>query len=191
MMYTISILSTPSSIIGTIGINRWNSLFYMLHPSHWNQGYCTEALKAFLRELWKHSPKRLTLSAAVIEGNTASQRVLEKCEFKKWDGWRHEEQHTKNPRSSAPTQEEEEGQRSEDEESIEVDAIIVDNDGKRRLSKIEAEELINAIEGLKVQTKPAIEPIRVDSVRPAPRKQAKLIIFRYERKLATDEVLDV
>lgn len=93
-------------------------------------------------------------------------------------------------RRSSAALEEEGGQSSEDEVGIEVDEIMVDMNGKRRLSKIEIEELGKAIEGLKVQTKPAIEPIRAD-IGGAPRKNTRLIAFRYERKFETDALLSV
>jgi hypothetical protein len=148
----------------------------MIHPTHWNQGYCTEALTAFLPELWKHGPERSILDAAVMEGNTASQRVLEKCGFRKRDAWMGGEGEHEAPKPSTSNQKDEEGVESYD--------IHLDMTGKRRLSKTQELELKSAIEGLQVQTKPIIEPMRIDSgVTPRPREQTGLIQFRYVRDL--------
>ena len=68
-------------IIGVIGLNRFDSIFYMLDTNAWGQGYATEALRAYLPALFKHLPAREYVDASTIDGNIASQRVLEKCGF--------------------------------------------------------------------------------------------------------------
>lgn len=68
-------------IFGIIGLNHFDGIFYMFDMASWGHGYATEALQAYLPELFKHAPSREFVDAAIIEGNIASQRVLEKCGF--------------------------------------------------------------------------------------------------------------
>jgi [ribosomal protein S5]-alanine N-acetyltransferase len=74
-------LHDTERIIGIIGLNRFDSLSYMLHPDFWNKGYCTEAVRYFLDYLFKQQPERREITAWVFEDNVASRRVLEKCGF--------------------------------------------------------------------------------------------------------------
>jgi ribosomal-protein-alanine N-acetyltransferase len=52
---------------------------YMLAPTHWHQGYATEALAGQLDAAGSIAPLRVT--ATVHPDNRASLRVLEKCGF--------------------------------------------------------------------------------------------------------------
>jgi len=72
---------STQEVIGIMGLNRWDTLFYMLHPDYWGAGYCTEALRAFLPALFRRQPDRPDLEASVMNQNTRSKRVLEKCGF--------------------------------------------------------------------------------------------------------------
>jgi len=85
LIYTLSLTSSPSpsELVGILGLGPQDKLVYMLHPSHWNQGYCTEALLSFLPQLWTQQPSRRVVEAAILEENTASQRVLENGGFVK------------------------------------------------------------------------------------------------------------
>ncbi|KAH8888841.1 hypothetical protein GQ53DRAFT_748747, partial [Thozetella sp. PMI_491] len=68
-------------IIGVLGLNPRGSLCYMLYPDFSGQGYCTEALRAFLEALFKVQPQRHELEAWIFEDNISSRRVAEKCGF--------------------------------------------------------------------------------------------------------------
>lgn len=76
-----------NTIIGTLGYNNFTkhhraNIGYDLLPEFWNNGYITEALKAVLRfgfdQLYINR-----IEAEVMQGNVASERVLEKLGFKK------------------------------------------------------------------------------------------------------------
>lgn len=53
----------------------------MLSPDFWGLGYCTEALRWFLKQLFENQPQRSALVAGVHDGNERSLRVLLKCGF--------------------------------------------------------------------------------------------------------------
>jgi hypothetical protein len=82
-MYTIQLQDQPKprKVIGQIGLTIWDQIHFILHPDYWRSGYATEALKAFLIALFKHQPKRLSITAVAVRTNLGSQRVLEKCGF--------------------------------------------------------------------------------------------------------------
>jgi RimJ/RimL family protein N-acetyltransferase len=111
-------------MIGIVGLSRWNTIHFLLNPSHWGQGYCTESLKAFLPALLKRQPDREGISGAVLDGNTRSTRVLEKCGFEL----------EKNPSGGR----------------MSIDGVF--HEMPRRLSKAEDEDLKRAVEALKVQS---------------------------------------
>lgn len=56
---------------------------YVIHPSHKNNGYATEALKAAIQELFARGYK--TIRAGFFEENVASGRVMEKAGMNKID----------------------------------------------------------------------------------------------------------
>ncbi|MBR4879711.1 MAG: GNAT family N-acetyltransferase [Clostridia bacterium] len=56
---------------------------YVIHPSHKNNGYATEALKAAITELFARGYK--TIRAGFFEENIASRRVMEKAGMNKID----------------------------------------------------------------------------------------------------------
>ncbi|PCH07176.1 Acyl-CoA N-acyltransferase [Penicillium occitanis (nom. inval.)] len=84
-------------VIGFISLNLpahspLPTIGYEISPSHWNKGYLTEALTAFLSIYWKIHPEgfegskrdengRACVVARVEEKNLASLRVLEKVGF--------------------------------------------------------------------------------------------------------------
>jgi hypothetical protein len=230
MIYTISLLPTPllpasdsalpsseapqpesslppspsktEPIIGLLGLSRWNTLTYFIHPTHWNHGYCTEAIQSFLPLIWEREPRRRHVSASIMEGNAASRRVLEKVGFVEWDWGRgvvrvkakgsEEKEDDRGEREvEAEEREVEEREREEAEVVEEDEGSGVDEmplgGGIRRLSKIQTDELTAAIESMKVQTRPTIEPIRAPPVEneggtSRPMKKTSLIGYRYERK---------
>jgi len=80
-------LKERKGIIGTAGFNNFQknhraNLGYDIHPDYWNKGYITEALTAILffgfDELGINR-----IEAEVMEGNIASEKVLEKLGFTK------------------------------------------------------------------------------------------------------------
>ena|ERR1700712_5473808 len=72
-----------SDIIGTVGMQSiiTKLVSYELHPAHWQQGYMTQALEAFLRAYFTKFPNEKQVFAVVALENSASSRVLEKCGF--------------------------------------------------------------------------------------------------------------
>ena len=50
---------------------------YVIHPDHQGNGYCTEAVKAAICELFRIGFRKV--SAGYFEGNVKSRRVMEKC----------------------------------------------------------------------------------------------------------------
>jgi RimJ/RimL family protein N-acetyltransferase len=72
-------------MIGLIGLNSFDRLLYTFHPDFWGAGYCTEALRWFLKQLFKMQPERVALVAGVHDGNERSLTVLLKCGFVKAD----------------------------------------------------------------------------------------------------------
>jgi RimJ/RimL family protein N-acetyltransferase len=95
-IFSISIsLQTPSDthddketeIIGLIGLNPHDRLLYSIHPDFWGKGYCTEALRPFLKHLFEMQTEREVLVAGVHDGNDRSVRVLLKCGFVRKEGW--------------------------------------------------------------------------------------------------------
>lgn len=52
-------------------------LGYVISPEHWNQGYASEALAAYIRELFRMGFP--LVKAGFFTENTASRRVMEKC----------------------------------------------------------------------------------------------------------------
>ncbi|PMD40407.1 acyl-CoA N-acyltransferase [Hyaloscypha variabilis F] len=83
-----SILLRPNSetskdleMIGIIGLNSFDRLLYALHPKFWGAGYCTEALRCFLQQLFETQPQRSRVVAGVHDGNEGSVKVLKNCDF--------------------------------------------------------------------------------------------------------------
>ena len=80
-------LKGHEDIMGTVGFNNFTqhhraNIGYDLLPSQWNKGYTTEALLAIIR----FGFNRLDINrieAEVMQGNTSSERVLEKLGFLK------------------------------------------------------------------------------------------------------------
>ena len=50
---------------------------YFIDSDEWNKGYATEALWAYMKQLFQIG--YFTVEAAYFEGNTASKKVMEKC----------------------------------------------------------------------------------------------------------------
>ena len=76
------------NLIGGVGLSldedEFYELGYWLGVDYWGQGYATEAVKGLLdRAITKlQSPK---IKANVYKGNTASAKVLEKTDLRKWE----------------------------------------------------------------------------------------------------------
>ena len=80
------VLKRTNEIIGDIGIGQLSfdetetEVFYFINSRYWNNGYVSEAMNAFM-EYIKNTNMVNKLVAAVVPGNTASQRILLKNGF--------------------------------------------------------------------------------------------------------------
>jgi hypothetical protein len=180
-MYTISLKETRDEIIGVIGLSYWDSLTYMLHPESWNQGYCTEALRAFLSVLWEKQPERSYLNAAVMEENVRSERVLEKTGFKPWSGSMYSQQWSQTSETGEAASTSDSKDEADEEDDIKLDAF-----GKRKLSLVEHNELKTAIKGLNVQfTSPLAVEAPVGVAVSRPKMKTNLLPYRVLRPEVT------
>lgn len=97
----------PNRVIGVLGCHVWPEIGYTFHPAHHGHGYASEALRAYLQQLWRVMPpatrpaqhyvtdgKDMLTSDTCEDGydyvlglcdveNVASQRVLERIGFVK------------------------------------------------------------------------------------------------------------
>ena len=68
-------------VIGALGFGATPlSVMYMLHPAQWGQGLASEALAAFLPELFERF-SMTRVCATVFEDNPASRRIMKKFGF--------------------------------------------------------------------------------------------------------------
>ena len=84
MMYiTATLRGSEDEMVGVLGINRHKAIFYVFDPDRWGKGYCTEAMRVFLTELFKIPEWREkgSVDAWILEGNQASIRVVERLGF--------------------------------------------------------------------------------------------------------------
>lgn len=78
-------LASDDSLIGTVGLHsiirehRVAEMAYDLDPACWGRGLATAACQAVLR--WSRGQGLHRIQAAVLDGNLASRRVLERCDF--------------------------------------------------------------------------------------------------------------
>ena len=84
---TVRTIEADGVVVGSIG--SWDSdgkreVTYWLGREHWGRGLATRALVDFLAEAERSRP----LYAATAHDNVASQRVLEKCGFRRVGGGR-------------------------------------------------------------------------------------------------------
>ncbi len=80
-------LKGSSHIIGTLGFNNYTkhhraNLGYDLQTAYWNNGYITEALQAVIAYGFNELEIN-RIEAEVMQGNIASEKVLEKLGFRK------------------------------------------------------------------------------------------------------------
>ena len=79
-------LKDSSDYIGEAGILAFNNrtnravIGYNLLPKYWGYGYATEITQALVRYLFEEQTVE-RIEALVVEGNTSSQKVLEKSGF--------------------------------------------------------------------------------------------------------------
>lgn len=78
-------LKGKKDIIGTVGYNNYTTFHranigYDLQKNYWNKGYITEALEAVVEYGFTVLDIN-RIEAEVMQGNTASERVLEKLGF--------------------------------------------------------------------------------------------------------------
>jgi len=114
-----------------------------------------------------------------MQGNRASMRVLEKCGFV---GRTQKTRDERQWRGTSPSSEEyndkgDAEQQQEEEEELDIY-------GRRKLSRVQEDELKSAIGALNMRARPKIEQIRttIDAAVPRPRKNGMLLPYRYERK---------
>ena len=79
-------LKGKQNIIGTIGFNNFTrghraNIGYDLQTDHWNNGYITEALKTVI-DFGFEQLEINRIEAEVMQGNTISEKVLAKLNFK-------------------------------------------------------------------------------------------------------------
>jgi RimJ/RimL family protein N-acetyltransferase len=84
---TVRTIEADGVVVGSIG--SWDNdgkreVTYWLGREHWGKGLATRALVDFLAEAERSRP----LYAATADDNVASQRVLEKCGFRRVGGGR-------------------------------------------------------------------------------------------------------
>lgn len=81
-------LKARSEMIGTIGIfeidedNGLIELGFELKRKHWNRGYMRESIQSLVQAFFK-TMRGHRIEAVVTPGNSASEKVLEKCGFVK------------------------------------------------------------------------------------------------------------
>lgn len=76
---TIEWDGAPVGYVAT-GVSHGVEIYYALHPDHWGQGVMSEAVSAFIPEVFARFPINRLL-ADRFEDNPASGRLLEKCGF--------------------------------------------------------------------------------------------------------------
>jgi len=77
--------ASKPKMIGIIGTPREAEIGYKLSADYWGRGYMSEALALFVEMWWSHEENKIYthLKALADRENVGSQRVLEKCGFKK------------------------------------------------------------------------------------------------------------
>jgi RimJ/RimL family protein N-acetyltransferase len=65
-----SLASNNQKMIGIIGLNTVHRLLYFFHPDFWGAGYCTEALRWFLVQLFENQSARTVIVTGVRDGMT-------------------------------------------------------------------------------------------------------------------------
>lgn len=72
---------------GALTPNGCTELYYSLHKNYWNQGYCTEAVRAMLKFGFEHIRLHRISGGCDID-HYASQRVMEKVGMTRECQWR-------------------------------------------------------------------------------------------------------
>lgn len=86
ILWVISLLDQPHTMIGTIGFWRFQlahyraEIGYVLHPDHWNKGIMKEAIEATV-EYGFNTMKLHSIEGRINPDNIASGKVLEKTGF--------------------------------------------------------------------------------------------------------------
>jgi len=80
-------LKGEQNIIGTIGFNNYSpnhraNIGYDLQKNYWNRGYITESLKTIIKFGFEQLNVN-RIEAEIMQGNYASEKVLEKLGFTK------------------------------------------------------------------------------------------------------------
>lgn len=80
----VTVLKNTGELIGMINLHEVNAeelsaeTSYLLAPEHWGRGLMTEALSSMLKFAFEEAGFK-EIRADVFSGNTASEKVLQKC----------------------------------------------------------------------------------------------------------------
>jgi len=83
-----AIVDDLDELVGTVGFHtvladpRGGEIAYNLHPAHWGRGIASEACAAVARWGFEQRGYR-RVDAYALDSNLASQRVLDKCGFRR------------------------------------------------------------------------------------------------------------
>ncbi len=80
--YRLGITLPDGGLIGTVGLGPDRSVSYMLDRRYWGRGFATEAMAAFLADIWERFPEVDRLDADHFADNPASGAVLRKLGFR-------------------------------------------------------------------------------------------------------------
>ncbi|QQP95039.1 GNAT family N-acetyltransferase [Lysobacter enzymogenes] len=83
-----AIVDDLDELVGTVGFHtvfddpRGGEIAYNLHPAHWGRGIASEACAA-VTQWGLHERGYARVDAYALDSNSASQRVLDKCGFRR------------------------------------------------------------------------------------------------------------
>ncbi len=80
--YRLGITLADGALVGTVGLGPDLSVSYMLDRRFWGRGYVTEAMTAFIADIWARFPEIERLEADHFTDNPASGAVLRKLGFR-------------------------------------------------------------------------------------------------------------
>ncbi|MEM1064506.1 MAG: GNAT family N-acetyltransferase [Pseudomonadota bacterium] len=81
--YRLAITLANGALIGAAGFGPDRSLSYMIDRRYWGRGYATEAIQAFIADIFARFPDVAAIEADHFADNPASGRVLEKLGFQR------------------------------------------------------------------------------------------------------------
>jgi hypothetical protein len=183
LIYTVSLLRDDRPVterypIGILGQNKWGTLHYIFDPNFWGNGYCTEALLSYVPELWKWEPERRMVWAAVLEDNTASRRVLERCGFWVSSSGRGRVVVSAKIESRSELHEQKREEQERDEKRREGEEE--EEDDGEEITQEQLDALKTFVNDLGLINKPAVEPVRTVGTKPG-NNHGKLVGYRFDK----------